>query len=138
MFDVELADGELIDSKTQIVITAINKNTDSPFKILKPKEYLSHDLISLTNEAALILKDSNHNNNTSLIYLQSKTTENLPQSAGHIQGNFIVEKSAYNTTHKLAAAAAAASVNTLVEIPNFGQNLTTMMKQSRTVGLTFK
>ena len=133
MFDPELIDGELIDSKTQIVITAINKNTDSPLKIAQSKNYLCNELTGITNEAALVLKDSNQNN-TSLVYFTSQTAENLSQSGGHFQENFIVEKAAYNTTHKLAAAAAAASVNTLVEIPNFGQNLSTMMKQSRMVG----
>ena len=43
--------------------------------------------------------------------------------------------SSYNTAEKLAAAAAvvSSSSNSIVEIPNFGEGLTSMMEQSRMV-----
>lgn len=52
------------------------------------------------------------------------------------EGTEYYEKSlTYNTAEKLAAAAAvvSSSSNSIVEIPNFGENLTSMMEQSRMV-----
>lgn len=38
-----------------------------------------------------------------------------------------------NNTEKFAAAAAAVSASSLVEVPDFGQELSTLMKQNRMV-----
>lgn len=116
-----------------------NENTNTEISKLTstfdPKE-----IIQLNNSKSSSTGTYAIASSTTLLYITSPNS--VQSQISSPRSNKIKEEpgatslTSYNTAEKLAAAAAAAvssSANSVVEIPNFGEELTSMMKQNRMV-----
>lgn len=156
----------IIDTQTtKIVITAINKNQVESIHLNQARINTNNksDLVVL-NETNKYLEQESILNNGS-IRSQSKTSnklasqqeggavvaaaavvpaeDNTSSSSSSIRASKRLKQKViyptYNTADKLAAAAAVVSsttADTLVEIPNFGQSLSSMMDHNKMVSKT--
>lgn len=145
--------------ETKVILNSIHNNhkqahlnlLTSPSSLLKISQETNNqkDAVTTNTTGAYAIASS-----TTVLYITQSPNQSQQQQGSQVStprstyqireeidlGHGITSLTSYNTAEKLAAAAAAAvseSAATVVEIPNFGEELSSMMQQTRMVCLLF-